>query len=84
MRTGSEPLTAYSDLRLRLILSLIFIPLYAVGTLLLTVWWVNAEPGGDISPGAIGWAALICGVVAVIAIVDLVLILRRLRRGPPP
>ncbi|MGP4111311.1 DUF6343 family protein [Streptomyces sp. 4N509B] len=80
-RTGSEPLTAYSDLRLRLLLSVIFTPLFVAGTVLLFVWWLNAEPDDAVSRGEVGVAAVICAVAAVIALVDLAVVLRRLRGG---
>ncbi|MBL1067083.1 DUF6343 family protein [Streptomyces sp. 7-21] len=79
-RTGTEPVTAYSDLRLRLILSLVFVPLFTAGTVLLVLWWASAGPDDDIGRGAIAPAAVVCGVAAVIAIVDLVVVVRRLRR----
>jgi hypothetical protein len=81
-RTGTEPVTAFSDLRLRLLLSVIFAPLFVVGAVLLGVWWLNAETGGGLtSRGAIGAAALVCAAVAVFAVADLAVVLRRLRRN---
>ncbi len=84
-RTGSEPVTAYSDLRLRRLLSLVFAPLFVLGAVLLGIWWAGAESGGMLtSRGAIGAAALICAAFAVIACVDLVVVTRRLRRAETP
>jgi apolipoprotein N-acyltransferase len=80
-RTGTEPVTAFSDLRLRLLLSVIFAPVFVVGATLLGLWWLTAETGGGLtSRGAIGVAALLCAAVAVFAVTDLVIVVRRLRR----
>jgi hypothetical protein len=51
------------------------------GTVLLGVWWLNAEPGDPVGRGPIGVATLICAAVSVFALTDLVIVRRRLR-GP--
>jgi hypothetical protein len=82
-RTGTEPVTAFSDLRLRLLLSVIFAPVFVVATLLLGVWWLNAGPDDPVGRGPIGVAALICAVVSVVAVIDLAVVRHRLRNGGP-
>jgi hypothetical protein len=69
MRTGSEPATARSALRMRLWLSLWGLIWTAAGAAVFAV--VDAP----------AWAGL-CAALALIAAVDLVLIVRRIRQGP--
>lgn len=69
MRTGSEPRTARSALRMRLWLS---------------VWgliWAIAGTAAFAVADRAGWAVA-CGVLSVIVTVDLVMILRHIRQGP--
>ncbi|WP_190124712.1 DUF6343 family protein [Streptomyces inusitatus] len=69
MRTGSEPVTARSALRMRFWLS---------------VWgliWSTAGTVGFALAGYPGWAA-VCGAVLLIVIVDLVIVIRHIRQGP--
>lgn len=69
MRTGSEPVTARSPLRMRFWLS---------------IWGLIWFTGGVVAfsvVGATGWAAA-CAVLWVIAAVDLVVIVRHMRQGP--
>lgn len=69
MRTGSEPTTARSALRLRLGLS---------------VWGLVWAIGGTIAftlAGRPGWA-IACGVLWLIVTVDLLMVLRHIRQGP--
>jgi hypothetical protein len=80
-RTGTEPVTALSDLPLRLLLAALFTPLFVAGTVLLAVWWYNAEPGGAVSRTGIGAATLICAAVSLFAVTDLLVVARRLRRA---
>ncbi len=72
-RTGDEPRTARSPLTLRLLLA-------AFGALVCAVFavlWLTADepPGGSKGPGIV-----LLGL-AVVAVVDLVVVARRLRRG---
>ncbi len=69
MRTGSEPSTARSPLRMRLWLSL-------WGTL-----WAALGLAAFVAVGRTGWAAA-CGVLLLIAVTDLCVVVRRLRQGP--
>ncbi|MEU0396149.1 DUF6343 family protein [Streptomyces sp. NPDC006208] len=69
MRTGNEPITARSPLRLRFWLSLWGLIWAAGGT---TAFALAGRPG---------WAAA-CGVLLVIVTVDLALVLRHIHQGP--
>ncbi|WP_274557152.1 DUF6343 family protein [Streptomyces spiramyceticus] len=69
MRTGSEPATARSPLRMRLALS---------------VWgliWTVAGTVAFAFADRPGWA-IACGCLAVVVAVDLVMIIRHIRQGP--
>ncbi|MGI5399726.1 DUF6343 family protein [Streptomyces sp. CA-135486] len=69
MRTGSEPTTARSPLRLRFWLS---------------VWgliWAAAGTAGFALAARPGWAA-VCGALMLIVTVDLFMVLRHIRQGP--
>lgn len=69
MRTGSEPTTARSPLRLRFWLS---------------VWgliWAAAGTAGFALAARPGWAAA-CGALMLIVTVDLFMVLRHIRQGP--
>ncbi|WP_406860285.1 DUF6343 family protein [Streptomyces sp. HUAS MG47] len=69
MRTGNEPSTARSPLRMRLLMSLWGLIWAVFGTV---VFALLDRPG---------WAAA-CGVLLVVVTVDLAMILRHLRQGP--
>ncbi|MGW0284829.1 DUF6343 family protein [Streptomyces sp. NPDC003236] len=69
MRTGSEPVTARSALRARFWLSLWGVVWAACGTAAFSL------------VGRPGWAAA-CGVLWVVATVDMAVIVRHLRQGP--
>ncbi|MFJ6795875.1 DUF6343 family protein [Streptomyces sp. NPDC091268] len=69
MRSGNEPVTARSPLRLRFWLSL---------------WgliWAGAGAAVFSLAGRAGWAAA-CEVVALLAAADLVVVRRHMRQGP--
>ncbi|MFI6346842.1 DUF6343 family protein [Streptomyces sp. NPDC050560] len=69
MRTGSEPATARSALRMRLWLS---------------VWgllWFGGGTAAFAVVGRVGWAAL-CGALALVALVNLAVVVHRMRQGP--
>ena len=69
MRTGSEPSTARSPLRMRLWLSL---------------WgmiWALIGLVAFVATGRIGWAAA-CGVLLVVTVTDFCLVVRHIRQGP--
>ncbi|MCA6091737.1 DUF6343 family protein [Streptomyces sp. SCA3-4] len=69
MRTGNEPITARSPLRLRCGLAA-FGLVWATGGA-----WLFAAAGHP------GWA-IACGVLALVALVDLVVVIRHIRQGP--
>ncbi|AZM78297.1 hypothetical protein D1J63_27705 [Streptomyces sp. KPB2] len=69
MRTGSEPTTARSALRARFWLSLWGL-----------VWAIFGTAAFALT-GRFGWA-LACGVLWLVATVDLTVILRHIRQGP--
>ncbi|MFF4395685.1 DUF6343 family protein [Streptomyces sp. NPDC001480] len=69
MRTGSEPATARSALRARLWLSVWGLAWAIFGTAAFTL------------TGRPGWAAA-CGVLWLVAAVDMTLIVRHIRQGP--
>ncbi|AVH99849.1 hypothetical protein GCM10010497_31620 [Streptomyces cinereoruber] len=69
MRTGSEPVTARSPLRMRFWLSVWGLLWAAFGTVAFAL------------VGRPGWAAA-CGVLFLVVLVDLVLVVRRMRQGP--
>ncbi|GAA1922954.1 hypothetical protein GCM10009716_34290 [Streptomyces sodiiphilus] len=85
-RTGTEPVTAQSALRIRLLLSGIFAPLFVAGTVFFAIAWANAEPGDTFGPDGLRVATVICAVFAVFALLDLAVVLRRRgrERGSPP
>lgn len=69
MRTGSEPTTARSPLRMRFWLGIWGLAWAAGGT---AIFSLTSHPG---------WAIL-CGVLLLIVIVDLVVVIRHIRQGP--
>jgi hypothetical protein len=79
-RTGTEPLTAQSPLRLRLLLSGVFLPLFAVATVLFALWAAGSGSGDSPGPGPLTAMAVLCGALALFAAVDLIVVRRRLRR----
>ncbi|MEU1707008.1 DUF6343 family protein [Streptomyces sp. NPDC005706] len=81
-RTGTEPVTARSPLRLRLLLSAVFLPLFAAATAVLAVRAAHSGPGDSPGSGALSVLAVICGVLALAAALDLAVVTRRLRRAP--
>lgn len=69
MRTGSEPSTARSPLRMRLWLS---------------VWgmiWALFGVVAFVATGRAGWATA-CAVLLAVTVVDLCVVIRHLRQGP--
>ncbi|MGW0466079.1 DUF6343 family protein [Streptomyces sp. NPDC003027] len=69
MRTGSEPTTARSPLRMRFWLSIWGLIWAVFGT---TAFALAGRPG---------WAAA-CGVLFLVVLVDMAMVVRRLRQGP--
>ncbi|MGW4030858.1 DUF6343 family protein [Streptomyces sp. NPDC004838] len=69
MRTGSEPITARSPLRMRFWLSVWGLIWTAGGT---AIFALASHPG---------WAAL-CGVLLLIVLTDMAFVVRHMRQGP--
>ncbi|MEU7133751.1 DUF6343 family protein [Streptomyces sp. NPDC046261] len=69
MRTGNEPITARSPLRLRCGLAAFGLVWALAGALLFA------------AAGRPGWA-IACGVVAAVAATDLAVVIRHIRQGP--
>ncbi|GAA1008350.1 hypothetical protein STXM2123_4530 [Streptomyces sp. F-3] len=78
-RTGTEPRTARSPLHLRLALSAVFFPLFLAGTVLFATWSADSGPRDSPSPTALATLAGICAALALVAVVDLLVVTRRLR-----
>ncbi|WP_406196073.1 DUF6343 family protein [Kitasatospora sp. NBC_01560] len=78
-RSGTEPATARSDLKLRYLLSLTFTPLFAIATVAFAVWAANASDLGVPSRGTLTGFAVACGILTLFAAVDLVVVIRRRR-----
>lgn len=80
-RTGTEPLTARSALRLRLILSVVFTPLFIAGAVLFWVWSGRATPDDVPSADSLRTLAWLSTALAVFAVVDLAVVLWRISRA---
>ncbi|MBQ0985634.1 hypothetical protein KBZ10_14140 [Streptomyces sp. F63] len=79
-RTGDEPVTARSALGLRLLLAAVFTPLFIAGAVLFSLWSASAGPDAAPSAGSLALIAGICAALAVLAALDLLVVVRRLRR----
>ncbi|MFJ6620472.1 DUF6343 family protein [Kitasatospora sp. NPDC091335] len=78
-RSGTEPATARSALRLRYLLSLTFTPLFALATVGFAVWAAAAPAHGAPGRGTLTGFAVACGLLTLFAAVDLVVVIRRRR-----
>ncbi|MFI2606937.1 DUF6343 family protein [Kitasatospora sp. NPDC018619] len=76
-RSGTEPATARSALRLRYLLSLAFTPLFALATVGFAVWAAVSPASGAPSRGTLTGFAVACGVLTLFAVVDLLVVVRR-------
>ncbi|MGW4894686.1 DUF6343 family protein [Kitasatospora sp. NPDC004240] len=76
-RSGTEPATARSDLKLRYLLSLTFTPLFAIATAVFAVWAARAPDDGAPSSGTLTGFAVACGLLTLFAVVDLIVVIRR-------
>ncbi|CAL9659846.1 DUF6343 family protein [Streptomyces sp. enrichment culture] len=74
----SEPLHAHSALRLRLLLSALFVPLFLAGTAFFGVWAADTGPGENPGRGTLVVVAVVCGAFALLAAADLMVVVRRL------
>ncbi|WP_217248964.1 DUF6343 family protein [Streptomyces sp. AC602_WCS936] len=82
-RTGTEPATAQSPLGLRLVLSVVFLPLFLAGAAYFGVWAADAGPGDSPGRGGLVVLAVVCAAFALLAAADLMVVLRRLRHERP-
>ncbi|GGT20863.1 DUF6343 family protein [Streptomyces chromofuscus] len=79
-RTGTEPRTARSALRLRLLLTAVFLPVFAAATVLFAVWAANSSPADSPGPEALTGLAVACGAPALVPALDRVVVRRRMRQ----
>lgn len=79
-RTGTEPVTARSALRMRLVLSVLFVPLFLVGTVVFWYWAEQSGPRSAPTGDSLRVLTVICAALALFALVDLLVVLRRRRR----
>lgn len=78
-QSGTEPMTARSDLKLRFLLSVIFTPLFFLATVGFSLWAALAEPDGSPRPATLVAFAFTCGLLTLFAVADLLVVLRRRR-----
>lgn len=79
-RTGTEPITAQSALGLRLVLAIVFTPLFIAAAVMFAVWSAHSGPRSTPTPTELAVLAGICAALALGALLDLVTVLRRRRR----
>jgi hypothetical protein len=79
-RTGTEPVTAQSAVRLRLMLGGIFLPLFVAAAVVFGVWSAHSGPGDSPGPGVLATLSGVCAALALVAALDLLAVVRRLRR----
>ncbi|NEC11642.1 hypothetical protein G3I34_04825 [Streptomyces sp. SID8014] len=80
-RTGTEPVLARSALGLRLVISSVAVPLFAAVTVLLSIWASNSSETDTPSGTSLTVIAAVFGVLTLIALVDLVIVVRRRSRA---
>lgn len=78
-RSGTEPATARSDLKLRFLLSVLFLPVFALMTAGFAVWAARSGPGDVPGGGTLTVFAVCCGVLTLLALTDLWVVVRRRR-----
>lgn len=78
-QSGTEPATARSDLKLRFLLSVTFTPIFALFTLGFALWAANSTPMDAPSQGTLTVFAVVCGVLTILAAIDLWVVIRRRR-----
>ncbi|MFJ3662485.1 DUF6343 family protein [Streptomyces sp. NPDC090119] len=79
-RTGTEPVTAHSALRLRLVLGVLGLLVFLLGTALFALWAGTVTQRDVPDPTQLTVLAVICGVLALFAAVDLMVVALRLLR----
>ncbi|HWM36848.1 MAG TPA: DUF6343 family protein [Streptomyces sp.] len=83
-RTGTEPVTARSALGVRLILAVIFTPVFLAATALFWYWTTQTGPGDVPGVDSLRTLTVICGALALFSLVDLMVVVRRRRRQSSP
>ncbi|MCC9307771.1 DUF6343 family protein [Kitasatospora sp. RB6PN24] len=76
--TGTEPIRARSDLPARRLLNRVFLPLFAVGTVVFTLLATDVLRAPKDDRGFFTALAVICAVFTVVAVVDMFVIRRRM------
>ena len=76
-RAGTEPLTARSDLVLRAVLSTAALVVFALATAGFAWWATSSSRDPSPSSTVLGVLAAVCGVLLLVAVLDLVVIRRR-------
>ncbi|MFJ8804435.1 DUF6343 family protein [Streptomyces sp. NPDC102487] len=76
-RSGAEPTTARSELKLRFLLSVIFTPLFATAAVAFAFFAARVDDSDPLGPGVLIVLAVLFGLLAVAAAADLVVVLRR-------
>lgn len=80
-RSGTEPVTARSALGLRLLLSAVFLPVFVALTVFFALWAADAGSGENPDRSMLVAFTVVCALVALLAAVDLLVVLRRRRRA---
>ena len=78
-KSGTEPATARSDLRLRFLLSVTFTPFFALLTAGFAIWAALSSASSVPTQGTLTMFAVFCGVLTLVAVVDLYVVIRRRR-----
>jgi hypothetical protein len=79
-RTGTEPSTARSPLRLRLLLSAVFLPFFVAAAALLGLWAARSDPGEAPGRAVLVVLAAASAAFALTTAADLLVVAHRLRR----
>lgn len=82
-RTGTEPITARSAMGVRLVLAVLFTPVFLAGTALFWFWATQTGAGSVPGADSLYTLAAICGGLSLFAVTDLIVVLRRRRRRRP-
>ncbi|WP_399893276.1 DUF6343 family protein [Streptomyces sp. BBFR51] len=78
-RTGTEPVRAQSALRMRLLLSAVFLPVFVAGAVFFGFWAAGTGSGESPGRGMLVVVAVVCAALALLAAADLLVVVRRLR-----
>ncbi|WP_257579365.1 hypothetical protein [Streptomyces sp. JJ38] len=80
-RSGTEPVRARSAVRLRLLLGLLFTPLFIAGAVLFWAWAAASGPHDVPTDGSLRVIAVLFTALAVFSLLDLLVVQRRLLRA---